>query len=216
MIHEILIHWELCWLISIHLPYFTTVKNIYFFFSRFSPIFINKHTFILTCDIFLPGLKHALIVIVYLSLLTFPSILSAPTLVRRSIPMSSTRHSSTPRWWNPCGISNPNGVPNSDFYIPKLNIQPIIIQVQIDKSYEDIFSGEFVSIMIWRPCNRLDGLTPSVKGSGPSGIVNISFEQTIVAKNGAKNILANAWFNIINIRLAHFFLRKLSVWPHYL
>lgn len=164
MIHEILIHWELCWLTSFCLPYYSCQKFISFFLTLLTHIYQQTHFY--TCDVFLPELKHAFIVTVCFSLLTFPSIEAAPTLGRRSISMSLSKFDSTPRWWNPCGFNNENGVTNSEPYIPKLNIRPIVIQVNIDRESERIFSGEFVSII--RPCSWLDGLTPSVKGNGLS------------------------------------------------
>lgn len=98
-----------------------------------------------TCVYFLAGLKHALIVGAYLSLITFPSILSAPT-IRSSISMS--RGNSKPKWFNPCGMGGVNGAVPPEHRMPDIQlIEQIVNQAQIAEARAKMFKEEYVSIM---------------------------------------------------------------------
>ncbi|XP_008190287.2 uncharacterized protein LOC103312158 isoform X1 [Tribolium castaneum] len=86
-------------------------------------------------------LKHALIVGAYLSLFTFPSIESAPT-IRTSKSMS--RAASKPKWFNPCGMSAVNGAA-PEHRMPDVQlIDQILNQAQIAEVRAKMFKEEYV------------------------------------------------------------------------
>jgi hypothetical protein len=94
----------------------------------------------------LAGLKHALIVGAYLSLLTFPSTSSAPT-IQKSM---SSRETAEPKWLNPCGMGGVNGAAPGHGIPDAQLINMIVRQAHIAEAKAKTFKEEFVSI---RPCD---------------------------------------------------------------
>ncbi|CAH1372995.1 hypothetical protein MTP99_014455 [Tenebrio molitor] len=84
-------------------------------------------------------LKHALIVGAYLSLLTFPSTSSAPT-IQKSM---SSRETAEPKWLNPCGMGGVNGAAPGHGIPDAQLINMIVRQAHIAEAKAKTFKEEF-------------------------------------------------------------------------
>ena len=121
-----------------------------------TPLYLsNKCPNIVTRVCFLAGLKQALIVSAYLTLLTFPIAQSAPTIRK---PMSS-REKSDPKWLNPCGMGSLNGAAPEHRMPDSKLIEQIASIAQIAESKAKTFQIDFVSgfgvIIAALQCKRL-------------------------------------------------------------